>query len=74
MLRAMIYDTHIPPPVTVSSILREIGPKQSVRIDAKMADAETVRSLVSRIRAEFEGKRVFVTAKEKAGIRVWRTA
>jgi len=74
MLRAMIYDTHIPPPLSASDIIRDLSPNESVRIDAKTATPETVRSLVSRIRAEFKGKRAFVTAKEKTGVRIWRTA
>ncbi len=64
-------DTHIPPPITISDHIRGLNPGESMWLKA---DAQSVRTIVSRLRAEYRKGREFKTASERNGIRIWRTA
>lgn len=63
-------DTNILPPVSLSDQVRdlELGHSRLFK-----ADPQVIRTIVSRVRSEYRGRRAFQTAKEKDGLRVWRT-
>ena len=54
----------------ISESVRKLKIDESVLItDAALG---SVKSIVSRMRSEFEGRRRFATAKDGHGVRVWR--
>lgn len=73
----MTYDAHIKPPLRrgiVSDKIEGIPANKSLYVPRDEATPDSVRTLVSRISAKFGGKRAYQTAKERDGIRIWRTA
>jgi hypothetical protein len=71
----MTYDAHIKPPTkpgALSDKLRGIPKGKSLYVPATEAPPTSIRTLVSRIAAKF-GDRAYQTARERGGIRVWRT-
>lgn len=69
----MLIEHDVPIPVkwadSLSMTLRKLAIGDSILVTEKIA---SVRPLVTRIKAEFCGKRKFTTRAESGGIRVWR--
>ena len=73
----MTYDAHIKPPPkpgAISDKIRGIPANKSLYVPPDEATPDSVRTLVSRVSVEFGGKRAYQTARERDGIRIWRTA
>lgn len=60
----------IPPPVSVSDELRAMARGDCLDLSSS---AKSVRSIVSRIKGEFEGARDYKTQVVGKRVRVWRT-
>lgn len=69
----MKYDTAKPLPVTLTDMILDMPNKKSVWFSPQDATPETVRTIVWRVRSKYKTRR-YQTAKERDGIRVWRTA
>lgn len=67
-------ESDIPPPVrlNLSDIIRGLEVDQSAYFPPEAASIDSVRSIVTKVKGEFEGARAYVTAREADGVRVWR--
>ena len=57
----------------VSEKIRQMPVNRSLYVPAKEATPSSVRTLVTRVSMEFKG-RAYQTARERDGVRIWRTA
>lgn len=76
MSNPAVYDSHVKIPSRtggVSDKIRMMPINRSLYVPAKEAKPSAVRTLVSRVSMEFGGKRSYQTAKERDGVRIWRT-